>query len=637
MRIRRETMLAIATAALASSACQSSLGGLIKLPGGGSKSSGAGSSGGGAPTQADPGGQAPAGDYSREGQLAKHEQEKLSLEEERAAESRKLQLQYINDNLFVIEPAEGAPRIGATRPSWCDVVPAKLTDDVTLRSAVSLTEQGTKSGWWAYAPRAAQIMCAAPDEPAMQKQVGYYLQYWANITGLDAKGLAPLMKLIVLPEAYDAGHDAACAKLVVGDESSGRDRSLAFANKRLFGCVSHGERYPSWYQPGGSGGEDFDWYYDAKPAPPSELARTHLVLRCMHSGRDALRDGDLVSYALCGNDARALDAKLLEKEIKDMDPWSQATARIAHATARFEAARHDAYAKAAAKKDAIWQTLVYDVPAKAWKEWEALYKANKAGIDAAVAYEAVYDGPSLKAAKGCWPTAFGNLTAYVRAKRPRTPDEMRAAMTDTVGTILLGHVGACAEREGDDAGAFAFRTMYRGARPARGPRSYVAYALFDAAGEATADRPKFKLEPASFGGNFTGKNPVVKDFYPQKVDANGSLASGTSGVVGAIDPLGDAYKVTFKAVLVSVEDFDCVDTNKILGVDEYRRVIYDQKCRKTGSHNVNTAAQPVNVPATWIKLLTKGRYVKFGTAGMPLEVWKDEQQKSLVSYMGIEL
>ncbi len=638
MKIWKHAVLAVATAAMATTACRAGLGGLVKLPGssgggGGSPAApgGASSSSGGASSSS--GDAAPAEDYSREAQAAKREREDAAREQQRAAEGRQQVLAWIAENMYVVAPAPGAPKIGPTRPSWCDAVPAdKLANDPDLASVTSMTRHAAEGYWWSGAARPAQLACAAPDEPEIQAQIGHYLQKWANLTGLDAAGLTPFMKYFVVAEADEAARVETCATVTLDDEASARDRALFKLRQRMFGCVPN-QPHPTWF----GGSYDFDmavsWHYDADEAPPSEIARTQLVLECLKIGDGEVGEDQMVSYAVCGADARALDAKRLERELEGMSDWAKVRARVAHAAARYRAARYAAAAKALAKQDEAWQTLAFDVPAKATKAWKAMRDANAAAIDAARAYEAKYDGPSKKAAQGCWKAAWGHVVRHVQAAKPRTVEAAQAALMDPVGTILVGHAAACAEREGDALGHATLMRFYGAARPSRGPRAAVAFALADAAAEIAADRTRFGVKPESFKGLFTGSDPVVKG-------GGGGLyriADASQGVIASIEDAGDNVRVTFKAIMIEVNDYDCVDTNKLQSIDEHGNLHYEQKCRKTGSHKENTANAPVTVPAKWAATLAKGRYARFGGGGLPVEVWKDEGQKTLVAYMGIEL
>ncbi len=640
MKVWKQSVLAVAAAAFGVTGCQAGLGGLVKLPGSGgggggapAAPGGASSSSGGASSSSG-GAAAPAEDYSREAQAAKREREEADLAKQRADRDLRQALDWIGENLYVVAPAPGAPKVGPTRPTWCEALPdGAIPEHPQLMGVSTGVKRAVESFWWEESFRAAHLACAAPDAPEVQAQMGYYLQKWANLTGLDAKGLTAFMNLYVDREKFDAARVETCAAVTIDDEASARDRALFRLRQRMFGCVPN-QPHPSWFVRT----HDFDmavsWHYDAEATPPSEIARTQLVLECLPVGDEEVGEAAVVPFAVCGADAAALDAKRLERELEGMSDWAKTTARVAHAAARYRAARYAAAAKALAKQDEAWQTLAFDVPAKATKAWKAMRDANAAAIDAARAYEAKYDGPSKKAAQGCWKAAWGHVVRHVQAAKPRTVEAAQAALMDPVGTILVGHAAACAEREGDSLGHATLMRFYGAARPSRGPRAAVAFALADAAAEIAADRTRFGVTPESFKGLFTGSDPVVKG------GGGGGLyriADASQGVIASIEDAGDSVRVTFKAIMIEVNDYECVDTNKLRSVDEHGNLHYEQKCRKIGSHKENTADAPVTVPARWASTLAKGRYARFGGGGLPVEVWKDEGQKTLVAYMGIEL
>jgi len=550
------------------------------------------------------------------------------------------------DSVAVIDPAPGAAKVGPTKPTCCEAVPREELQQATASSASRLMRDMKERGyWWNHTPGVLFALCVNPDDDKVKEQTGYFLQYWVNLTGLPPDQLTPFFRVFAGGarqdgDRYKAALTEACAKFPKpSDEAPPRDRSLKTAERASLGCEHH-EGIPYWASH--SGGVDVSWYLDVAAEPPSELLRSYFVLGCLRD-RDKLEEEDLAGYAVCGMDARTLSSEKLEKQIAAYPELSKVFARQQHSVARQLAKRYEELAQASSKADPAWKTMLYDAPAKAWKEWDAEYKRHQKAIDAARAYENVYNGPSKNAAKGCWNEAWGNFTGFVASYKPATIDEAKRAMTGTVAAILLEHLVACTRAENLVMLSPAMR-LFEAARPARGPRFASYYAVIDALNDIKSGRSKFNADARWFSHTFTGRSPLG--------GGNGSLdrldPDDKGGVVKSVTSADGGVLVEFKTERWQEDRHECEDTTRVRQIKPDGTLVYDRKCKYVGKEWVENTHYPVWVagdlaasikPGTFVRLFSGGGQHKATKAqiSVPIEVWDSKDRKRLMSYVAVPL
>jgi hypothetical protein len=540
--------------------------------------------------------------------------------------------------MVTIEPAPGVERIAAQKPGWCD----KLSKDSLAKAMTSLATQPMKrlanfEYWWDSTPPILASLCASPDDPMVQEQTGYFYQWWVNETGVSPAQLDGFFRYFAEPpgestDLYETSVATACKALpAASDEASERDRRLNAATRQAVGCGQNAG-VPFWVDRGLI--TDVSWDIDAAAEPPSELVRAYLVLSCLVP-RETLEDSDLAAYAVCGADARALDPKAMETQIASYPELVKAQARMLLGVAQRVGATYEAAAQAKASADPAWQTMLYDAPAGAWKQWASLYQANKAPIDAARAYETAFYGPSRKAAKGCWKSAWGNFTAHVQAAKASSLLEAKHAMTDTVGAIILEHLVACTAAEGETVMNNDFSQLYGTAPSARGPRYASVAAVIQAINTIQEDRSKFSGGGTWFNGMFTMRSPLAEG--SGDVNALDLARDDQGGVVKKVKKDGDVVRVEFKSDRWKEPSMSCVQTDRIQQIGIDGTLIYEQKCTYGKDIWVEQTHDPISVPAALAGGIKPGSFVRAAADAFPVEVWANKDRKVLTAYMGVEL
>ncbi|MCA9674314.1 MAG: hypothetical protein KC464_04655 [Myxococcales bacterium] len=659
--MQRTSMMALALATLIAPACKINGKDILSRPGGGSSSGSSGSSssssssgsssGGGDSSDHDAGGGdgggggATASGGGGGGDICK------PLED--AGFDENVRRQDIAEHTTIcdvvtIDPAPGVKKVGARKPGWCGEV-AKLMPEGARTSWAHGPMSQIKEGryWWDQTTLVLGALCVNPDDARVQEQTGYLYQYWVNQTGLTPEQLDGLFKYMGSYPAHETTlyadtMKAACKAFpAISSEASAHDKLLGEAVRSSLGCADRSGA-PYWVSGGSS--DDISWYVDAAAEPPSELLRSYVVMRCLGQP-DEIGGQELAAYAVCGTDARALDAAKLEQEIAGYHELAKAHARTQHAIARKIAARYEAVARDKVKEDPAWQVLLYDAPAAAWKAWKADYKANQKVIDAERDYEALYFGPSRKAAKNCWAAPWRNLTAHVGAAKARSVLDAKHAMTDRIGTIILEHLVACADAEGMAQVHNAYGTVFASARPVRGPRFATFFAVIDALNEIKADRSKFPAEVSWFSRMFTGRSPVVST-GGSSLDSLDLAGSDKGGVVKSVKKSDGGLIVEFKTERWKDSTWDCKSTGEIIMFHSDGTPIYGQDCKYAGEEWVSQTHDPIWVDELMGAGIKPGAFVR-STSGaarhgnvfdaMPVEVWASKDKKQLVAYLGLEL
>jgi hypothetical protein len=532
-------------------------------------------------------------------------------------------------DVVTVAAIDGVPKIGPTRPEWCDIPAVKENAGQYPNYTASHLQMAldNESRWGLYAYQAAKAACAAPDGKKMAIQTGHLLQLFANKTGVGPKILIPYIGYSVA-EAWDTEEKAHCAKLAVSGEASKRDQLLGEGLRAAYGCT---ESYTS-----------IDWEYDRVAAAPSEMLRALQVTRCLDVSEP--KQTDAFQYSVCGHDARALDTKVLEKEIAGYSDWAKTVARYTHGHARYLATRAEAAARALAKEDAVWQQLIFDVPAKTWTAWEESYKADRAAIDAALAYEDVYTGPSKNAAKNCLPKAWPALQGYVSSRKASGLAGAKEALMTPVGNILVRQVASCLQAEGMTFAQYMFEEMRNGSPAGRGPRHAMSAAVADALMVIKSDREKFPADRTWFRHYVAGTS---RDLLNRDLASMGGGSSDKGGIIKSVKKEGDNLRIEFKEEKIRERESWCEDTSKIIGWFSDGTPQYYRVCKEGGMVTVDLTHVPVLVPALMGGALEKGQFARFRTSGtpsegettraIPVEIWANADKKELVGYAGLAL
>lgn len=535
-----------------------------------------------------------------------------------------------------MKPAPGAPTIGAYKAPWCKKAEpnpgygpgalARMVDSYPLDAAY----------------KAAPILCLMPDDTRFQKVVGAYMQTFANETGANADQIAAYLELYRYEKNYEELAAETCKKVAVDGEASEREKSLAVMTGAVVGCDHYGQvAKPMFIDSSAPLDNSALWHIDREAALPSQLVGTYYVLNCVAQGTPD-DTWALVRYGGCRADVKQLDEKKLAAETKagGYNEQAKANAVLAMAKAKYRAGLFEKALVAKADKDPELKELFMEAPEQAWKDWVTARKINKEAIDAARAYEDLYDGARKSAAKGCWKQAHANLDAYTRSHTGKTPGKLLDAATDSMGVILFEHARSCNEIEGNATMAYAMRQFIESAKPARGPRYAARIAMVDVLARILSDRPKFAIT-ADMLSLSNLQTPIRMGYGALRTEA-----SGKSGIVSKVEKRGDRVYVTFKTERWMEDERLCEPTNRIVMFALDGRPIYDYNCRMTGRKvERSETSQPFYASAELARGIAPGVFVIYTTGserddasifeGMPLEVWKNAGRKELIAILGV--
>lgn len=539
-----------------------------------------------------------------------------------------------------VEPENGAPKIGPVNPTWCDDIEAASgTPEYALRALGRSTETKDLDGNGKFqTPTSAP--CVAPEDPVMQQQLGFYLQRWANLTGQSADELVELMAARAKDDDWQKARDEACKPLEdVPSEASPREAAMIKMRGYVLGCYD--DRL-------GGAQENALWEIDRVSAPPSQLAETYFVLRCIGEP-DVKSDWNVFHFATCRADAKQLDLEKLKAELaaENASSFVSITARQALQMARFRAAILEKALQAKVAKDPDLKTVLIDAPEKGWKAWEAEYAANKAIFDEAHAYEDKYTGPRKSAAKGCLKPAYALLKKYTAGLKGNNREEWITNLTTSTGAALLEYLWSCNEAEGREFPATGIKMVIEAGLPRRGPRFAQLAAMAEALGKVTADRPKFPVTGAMIGGNTVHQNYPVGRNHADFREPAYNQAYTKASVVVKVSTKGEKTTVQFKTDRWTEDELECKETNRIAMFERDGTPIYHRNCHYTGRKvQKESASEPFyNYPevvdgiaaGTFVRYITGSKYVDRVFDGIPIEVYSDKGQKKLVALFGLRV
>jgi hypothetical protein len=436
------------------------------------------------------------------------------------------------------------------------------------------------------------------------------------------------------------------------------DGAYTEAVGRALGC--YGNRHAAWTARGSSGVGVFgevDWLLDR--GMKSELLRAYKVLRCMPTKNgnngpswdlDPKNPAALGAFATCSVDARKLDASALEEELKAprFNAWARIGARETFTHAKNLADKMVAAIRSGASDDA--KQLVFDLPDKAFADWDALYTANKAAIDQAFDFDATFfketasykGGTTPFATKkvGCAQTVRKSFEGYVTSKSVKSIDDLKKVGVDPVGFVLLDAAIECDVLEGRyvDAEWWLSKVRFE-----RGPR-YLAYWAIQEAQKPEA-WPKFPNPipslPTSFppvdGPRFILDNSLFDRWSEDNREAQSVIASLT--------PQDRGTQVTFVPVTTMVPDRKC-DYGRILRWDSSGTPQYETSCVITGYHPETTTLDPVVLspesaqglkPGMLLRVYRMDEAATKTPLATPLEVWTNANATKLASIRDIPI
>jgi len=544
----------------------------------------------------------------------------------------------------------GRVAVGSLKPTWCDIADPKYRSQQKVHRMLGRQMRTNKGTLYeSHIADIASMLCKYPNASDWNKQTGYFVQRYINMTGASKKDAMAAIRARVRFKSWEKQAKATCSNLTVSDEASLAEKRANKALWNFFGCGATGI---FWRKPSGLPGSLLEWDLDKRAEISSEIMKTYYVLSCMQMYDGLAKDKRAIAkYALCHIDARSLSRKRLEKELRagKYNTYAKTIARETFALATLTERTYRGYVNKLIKRDKTYKKVLIDVPAKTWAAWKAQYAANKNIYETVYATEKKIFGPSKKALRGCLKPLRTMFKASVAKQRAKTRSAADAAATEGVAAVLLSPLMVCAAFEARIFyEGFMYRELQQKTRHVRGPRTAVYYAVMDAVREIKSDRERFAMKATWFGYK---KRDMYYPKYRKFNKAFGRVGQPGvgQGVVKRVKKLRGKHKnkvkVTFKTVRWWRTIFKCRSTNKIQRIDSNGNVSYMQNCVDTGRKKLmKRTEKPVTIPAHAAKGIRRGGFATFrvnpdvgntgGRLGFPVHVFKTKKKKRITAAYG---
>jgi hypothetical protein len=368
-------------------------------------------------------------------------------------------------------------------------------------------------------------------------------------------------------------------------------------------------------------GMDFMSYAEMLDTTPnaSEQLKVAFVVQCIDS-----YSGSIARWAICKADATGLDRKRFDKELAGakVDPRYRLGAKLKFVQLQAKVkARADEFAALAAKDRGVAKALD-EVPAAAAKVWATESATSQAALS--WTYKVVDDGRAnnKRLMEGCEETLREHLGTYLKAKAPKTKDELKDVFRDNIGSQLGNAAALCFVR--NEAAQKFWANQSTGFAERWGVRTMIWHALASEKLEFDTDR---------------GNDPLGLP-KPVITYANASSAA-SSGTVATMKENGDAFDITFKKE--TWKETVCKqwkETNKIDGIDlKSGKLLYRTVCVKTGTETRESTATPVKVDkayATGLKVGVSASFARNSDGGAyPTAIYADAKRAKLVGAFGV--
>lgn len=368
-------------------------------------------------------------------------------------------------------------------------------------------------------------------------------------------------------------------------------------------------------------GMDFMSYAQLLDATPSasEALKAAFVELCVDSYH-----GSIARWAICKGDALGLDRKRYDKELASakIDPRNRLEAKLRFVKLQQAVkARAEKYAAEAAKDDGVTKVIT-ELPAAAAKTWseesaphQALLAWTSKVVDDA-------NANSKKLMNGCEEQLLTHLKTYLTAKAPATPDDLKDAFRDNIGSQLGNAAALCFVR--NEAAQKFWADLSSGFAERWGVRTLTWHAIVSTKIEFDTNR---------------GQDPLG---LPKPVITYANASSSTSsGTIETLKENGDKVDLTFKKE--TWKETVCknwVETGKIDGFDfKNNKFVYRMKCTKTGQETRSSTATPVSVDkayAAGLKVGVAGTFVRNADgSGYPVAVYTNAKRTKLAGAFGV--
>jgi len=531
--------------------------------------------------------------------------------------------------LTAISGAASAGPIPAERPSFCQ---GHTPDPQNHRNIDPSGPEGLSDE---VLSRMAMYACDAPDDAGRQKKTAENRQLLA-----DAWGLSPAMTIDSLRArldlaAYKQESAAFCKKVAKQDDVTARDNGYNAALARLAGCEQTFAGF---------------WLLDEQgdASQVVRLAELISVFDPKHVDKfDATdetvagkRPRDLTRFARSAVDIARLDRAKLVAELDGnpsvtprikvviLEAMDQTMAWTAKVTAAY---------KAIAAKNHAYQEALFDVPQKAFDDWQSAYLKDQKDFDLVIDVERKAS-IGRSAVKGCAAKLRPGFARYVADRKLKTQDDFDAFGRDSLAVRWLKALSFCEQVDGNvPQGVFLEHVIT--AKALRGPREAAELASAKRVAEILAD--KNIAMDASGVYTLVGDNAGA-DVLDAFAYAEVKGYSNASATIQALAPKGDIVHISFATASWMEPTMDCVDTKTIERIDvDTGHVQYRRNCKNGPMRKVSVKEAAIDVPAFYASGLKAGQFLTFAVPGigarsaLPLEAFTDQKKTKIVSVFGL--
>jgi len=449
----------------------------------------------------------------------------------------------------------------------------------------------------------ANALCKFPGNPDLQRGLMPLWQAFTTHYGFGAADLAD----------FAAVQDPARPKIEL-ELQAPKDTRFADVDARTQALVAKNLLETAY-------GMDFMSYaqmLDTTPTP-SEHLKAAFVEKCVDG-----YSGSIARWAICKGDALSLDRKRFDKELAaaKIDPRHRLEAKLRFVQLQQAVKERAAKLAAEAQKDDGVATVIDAVPARATAKWAEESAPQQALL--AWTYKLVDDerANNKKLLNGCEEELLVHLAAYLKAKAPATPDDLKDAFKDNIGSQLANAAASCFVR--NEAAQKFWANLSSGYAERWGVRTMIWHALASEKIAFDTDR---------------GRDPLGLP-KPVILYANTS-ASNSSGTIATMKATGEAFEITFKKE--TWKEPVCKqwkETDRIDGIDlRTGKLIYRGYCAKTGTETRSSTATPVTVDKRYAAGLKPGVAASFARASdgtaYPTAIYANAKRTKLVGAFGV--
>jgi hypothetical protein len=355
----------------------------------------------------------------------------------------------------------------------------------------------------------------------------------------------------------------------------------------------------------------------------SELGRVSLIDGCFGYG-STMANG-LISWAVCGEDVKAVDFKKLEAELDAGGISAKAHADVVQRAQEVVAAAK----KVGDEIDAANEPGVAEIAkvvAAAKTEWNDYLAKHKADFDR---YLALKDGvrsgkTNDPAFAGCYEATQPGFAKVVKAARfaSVTNDPLPGFVAQVIGTtegyIATVSYAACAWSIHQSGEAmYVAAANGAGGKVRAGWRSIALAKLLD-----PTFKPKFAQRSLSLHANSTD---WARGIQMAGVNDIRKITTPSQGVIGGLKVNGDVTGIVFKGNQVE-ECLQWQETNKVSQINN-GNVSYEKVCKKRGMvANQTTAAE---APSKYLAGVHVGDSITL-VDDFPVVAWKGTKNTSVL-------